>query len=110
LTYFPKTKEIFDKIENAVNAFAKEAVDALLYWQHRDGTRKDKAIGIQAIVRKPVASIVFKFLEEKYDRETNHRNVMEFLSLAAKERTKFLIEQLSLKDDIIEGVIDEMIA
>lgn len=110
LTYFPKTKEIFDKIENAVNAFAKEAVDALLYWQHRDGTRKDKAIGIQAIVRKPVASIVFKFLEEKCDRETNHRNVMEFLSLAAKERTKFLIEQLSLKDDVIEGVIDEMIA
>lgn len=110
LTYFPKTEEIFNKIEKIVLSFTKEAVDALFYWQNREGTRKEKALGIQATVRKPLTSIVFKYLEEKCNKEACEKIVKEHLSIMSKEKTRILIEQLDLKDDVIEDVIDEMIA
>jgi len=110
LSYFPKTKEIFDKIEEAVRVFVDKAVDALYYWQHRDGTRKDKALGIQATIGKhPVVSIVFKFLEDRDEKDVIHKKVMDYLGDMAENRVRVLVEHLGLKDDVIEGVVDEMV-
>lgn len=110
LSYFPKTKEIFNKIEEAVAVFVDKAVESLFYWQHRDGTRKDKALGIQAMLGKhPVVSIVFKFLEDKDDREAISKKVMDYLGEMAETRVRVLVEHLGLKDDVIEGVVDEMV-
>jgi len=103
--YFPQTKAIFDEIEASYEAFVQEALRVLLYWQNKNVSRKEVALGIVDKEPRYICSVVFKMLETvKTGQESAVRDFVR------KMQVPTLIEAWGLKDDLVEEVVSEIIA
>jgi hypothetical protein len=102
--YFPQTKMIFDEVEANHEQFVKRTMDVLLYQQGRNVSRKDVALDIVDRQPRYICSIVFKHIDVKEDQE---KKVRQFVR---EMRVDALIEAWSLKDEIVEDVVSDIIA
>jgi hypothetical protein len=102
--YFPQTVKIFDEIAACHRRFVEQAVSLLQSWRDRKATRKEVALGIVGKQPRHLCAVVFKVLETTGDVE------QEVTAFVRTMRTDVLIEAWGLKDDLVEGVEDEIIA
>lgn len=98
--YFPHSKVVFDEIEKHYLDMVEKVLQVLLFWQNKNVTRKEVALGIVGKESPYVCGVVFKLLETV--KEKHESAVKESIR---KMNVATLIEAWKLKE--LETIVVE---